>query len=96
METGAFYIGGVPAPELSELESLRLSGRKAHLIDRLIRSKVVRWCGMQASDYYAQGIINGLVDKTSMGTATPNRCSVLNSGMDQSKGDCADSKCPHR
>ena len=50
--------------------------------------KVVYWCGTQASVYYAQGVVNRLVNKVSIGTAIPNRCTALRGGMDQYKDGC--------
>ena len=45
---------------------------------------------MQASGHYAQGIVDELVDKESVGTVTPNRHTVLNRKLDQGKGGYAD------
>ena len=70
METGGFHIGSVLDPERGELETVCFLAAKFNWLDVCLNNKVVRWCGTPASVYYAQGIINELVGKASMGTAS--------------------------
>ena len=58
------------APEDSELKTVQLLTVKLNWLDACLDEKVVHWCGMQAFNHYVQGIINELVNKESMSTAT--------------------------
>ena len=67
METGALHIEGVLTPEHGKLETVRLFGGKAQLVECLQKyKKVVCWRETQTSGHYAQGIFYGLVYNASM------------------------------
>ena len=85
METKGFHIKSVRAFEPGKLETIWVFGGKAQLVEG---KKVVHWCGTQTSGHYAQGIVNGLVDKASMGITTPNGHTVHSRKMNQGKGGC--------
>ena len=62
---------------------------KLSWFDTCWNKETVHWSGTQVSRWYAQGVINRLVNEASVSTAAPNRLAVHSSRVDQGNGGCA-------